>query len=769
MTQIQVAKRNGDREPLNLDKLHKVVFWATQGITGVSASEVEIKSHLQFYNGIKTTNIQETLIKSAADLISEDTPNYQYVAGRLINYNLRKEVYGDFTPWHIKRIVEQNVNSGFYDPELITEYSDDDWEKINSFVKHERDEQLTYAAMEQFRGKYLVQNRVTKQIFETPQVAYVLIAATLFSQYPKDSRMSWIKDYYDAISTHQISLPTPVMAGVRTPQRQFSSCVLIETGDSLDSINATTASIVKYVSQKAGIGIGASRIRAIGSPIRNGDAYHTGVIPFYKLFQSATRSCSQGGVRNGAATLYYPIWHLEIEDLLVLKNNKGTEDNRVRQMDYGVQFNKLMYERLLTNGDITLFSPHDVPEVFDAFYVDVDRFKELYEVAERNTKLRKKKIKALDLFSMFMQERKDTGRVYLMNVDHANTHGSFKQELAPIRQSNLCCEIDLPTKPLNDIHDEEGEIALCTLSAINWGVFKEPEEMEKACTLAVRGLDSLLTYQSYPIRAAQMATENRRPLGVGIINFAYWLAKNDLSYTNPESLPVVDKWAQYWSYYLIKASADLAAEQGACPKNNETKYGDGVLPIDTYKREVDELVAPTEYVDWAGLREQLKATGIRNSTLMAGMPAETSAQISNSTNGVEPPRSYVSIKQSKDGVLRQVVPEYRRLKNKYELLWSQPSPEGYLKIMCVLQKYMDQGISVNTSYNPQFYEEEKIPMSEMLKHLIMFYKYGGKQLYYFNTYDGSGEIDVDRLNQGKTMLVESVVTNDDEDCDSCKI
>jgi len=769
MTQIQVAKRNGDREPLNIDKLHKVVFWATQGITGVSASEVEIKSHLQFYNGIKTTNIQETLIKSAADLISEDTPNYQYVAGRLINYNLRKEVYGDFTPWHIKRIVEQNVNSGFYDPELITEYSDDDWEKINSFVKHERDEQLTYAAMEQFRGKYLVQNRVTKQIFETPQVAYVLIAATLFSQYPKDSRMSWIKDYYDAISTHQISLPTPVMAGVRTPQRQFSSCVLIETGDSLDSINATTASIVKYVSQKAGIGIGASRIRAIGSPIRNGDAYHTGVIPFYKLFQSATRSCSQGGVRNGAATLYYPIWHLEIEDLLVLKNNKGTEDNRVRQMDYGVQFNKLMYERLLTNGDITLFSPHDVPEVFDAFYVDVDRFKELYEATERNTKLRKKKIKALDLFSMFMQERKDTGRVYLMNVDHANTHGSFKQELAPIRQSNLCCEIDLPTKPLNDIHDEEGEIALCTLSAINWGVFKEPEEMEKACTLAVRGLDSLLTYQSYPIRAAQMATENRRPLGVGIINFAYWLAKNDLSYTNPESLPVVDKWAQYWSYYLIKASADLATEQGACPKNNETKYGDGVLPIDTYKREVDELVAPTEYVDWAGLREQLKATGIRNSTLMAGMPAETSAQISNSTNGVEPPRSYVSIKQSKDGVLRQVVPEYRRLKNKYELLWSQPSPEGYLKIMCVLQKYMDQGISVNTSYNPQFYEEEKIPMSEMLKHLIMFYKYGGKQLYYFNTYDGSGEIDVDRLNQGKTMLVESVVTNDDEDCDSCKI
>lgn len=769
MTQIQVQKRDGSKEPLDLEKLHRVVFWATQGITGVSASEVEIKSHLQFYNGIPTTDIQETLIKSAADLITEETPNYQYVAGRLICYHLRKQVYNDFKPWHILALVRQNVAAGFYDEELLTAYSEEEWERINGFIKHERDEELTYAAMEQFRGKYLVQNRVTKDIYETPQVAYVLIAATLFSRYPRETRMMWIKDYYDAVSTHQISLPTPVMAGVRTPMRQFSSCVLIETDDSLDSINATASSIVKYVSQKAGIGIGAGRIRAIKSPIRNGDAYHTGVIPFYKLFQAATRSCSQGGVRNGAATLYYPIWHLEVEDLLVLKNNKGTEDNRVRHMDYGVQFNKVMYERLLTNGDITLFSPHDVPEMYEAFFADTDRFRELYERAERNTKLRKKTIKAVELFTRFMQERKDTGRIYLMNVDHANSHGAFLPEVAPIHQSNLCCEIDLPTRPLNSVDDPNGEIALCTLSAINWGAFRDPQDMERACTLAVRGLDALLSYQNYPILAARMATENRRPLGIGIINLAYWLAKNDYSYSDPACLPELDRWAQHWSYYLIRASVDLAQEFGACPKSVETKYHSGILPVDTYKREVDELVPHQDHVDWEALRVRLRQHGIRNSTLMALMPAETSAQISNATNGVEPPRSYVSIKQSKDGVLKQVVPEYRRLKNKYELLWDQKSPEGYIRIMSVLQKYIDQGISVNTSYNPQHYEEEKIPMSEMLRHLVMCYKYGIKQLYYFNTYDGSGEIDVDRMHNKQPAAQAAQESVEEAECDSCVI
>ena len=769
MTQILVTKRDGRQEPLDIEKLHKVVFWATRGITGVSSSQVEIKSHIQFYNGIKSSDIQETLIKSAADLISEETPNYQHVAGRLINYHLRKQVYGEFEPWNIKDLVVKNVEAGFYDAEILEAYDDEEWDRINRWLQHSRDEELTYAAMEQFRGKYLVQNRVTKQVYETPQMCYMLIAATLFQHYPKETRMRWVKDYYNAVSTHQVSLPTPVMAGVRTPQRQFSSCVLIETDDSLDSINATASSVVKYVSQKAGIGVGAGRIRALGSPIRKGDAYHTGVIPFYKLFQAATRSCSQGGVRNGAATLYYPIWHLEVEDLLVLKNNKGTEDNRVRHMDYGVQFNKLMYERLLSGGDITLFSPHDVPEMYDAFFADQDRFKELYEKAERNTHLRKKRMKAVDLFTAFMQERKDTGRIYLMNVDNANSHGAFKPEVAPVKQSNLCCEIDLPTKPLNSVDDPEGEIALCTLSAINWGAFREPEEMERACTLAVRGLDALLSYQNYPILAAELATGNRRPLGVGIINLAYWLAKNDTSYSDPGALELVDTWAQHWSYYLIKASADLAEEIGACPKTNETKYGDGILPVDTYKKDVDELVAHEDKVDWQGLREQLQATGIRNSTLMALMPAETSAQISNSTNGIEPPRSYVSIKQSKDGVLKQVVPEYRHLKNKYELLWDQRSPEGYLKIMAILQKYIDQGISVNTSYNPQHFEDEKIPMSDMLKHLIMFYKYGGKQLYYFNTYDGSGEIDVDKMNASQPLMESVNHMTDEEVCDSCAI
>ena len=765
-SEIKVTKRTGDREPLDLEKLHKVVFYACEDITGVSASEVELKSHIQFYDGIKTEDIQETLIKAASDLISDETPNYQWVAGRLINYHLRKMVYNQFEPWHIYDLVKKNVADGFYDEDLLVDYTKEEWERINNFIRHDRDEGLTYAAMEQFRGKYLVKNRVTNKIFETPQMAYALIAATLFSHYDKKTRLQWVKDYYDAVSTFEISLPTPVMAGVRTPQRQFSSCVLIETDDSLDSINATASSIVKYVSQKAGIGIGAGRIRALNSPIRQGDAYHTGVIPFYKHFQSAVKSCSQGGVRGGAATLYYPVWHLEVEDLLVLKNNKGTDDNRVRHMDYGVQFNKLMYERLIEGGDITLFSPHDLPEMYEAFFTDQEKFKELYEKAEQDPTIRKKSVSALELFGKFMEERKNTGRVYLMNVDHANDHSAFKKDDAPIKQSNLCCEINLPTKPLTSIDDEDGEISLCTLSAINWGLIRDPEDFEKPCELAVRGLDALLTYQSYPIKAAEISTMNRRPLGVGIINFAYWLAKNDLSYSDPDALKLVDRYAEAWSYYLIKASADLAAEQGACLKSSETKYSDGILPIDTYKKDVDDLVPHKERMAWKSLRNQLRKTGIRNSTLMALMPAETSAQISNSTNGVEPPRSFVSIKQSKDGVLKQVVPEFRRLKNKYELLWDQTSPEGYLKIMAVLQKYIDQGISVNTSYNPTFYEDEKIPMSDMLQHLLLFYKFGGKQLYYFNTYDGQGEIEV---REEYSENSQPINTTDDEYCESCVI
>ena len=756
---IKVLKRNGQLEELDIEKLHRVVFFACENIAGVSPSEIELKSKIQFYEGIKTSDIQETLIKSAADLISEENPNYQWVSGRLVNYQLRKHVYGQFEPKNLYDVIKENVDRGFYTEELLDCYSKKEINSLNKFIKHKRDDMLTYAAMEQWRGKYLVQNRVTKDIYETPQIAYMAIAMTLFKDYDKKTRLKWVKDYYDAISTFEISLPTPIMAGVRTPQKQFSSCVLIESGDSLDSINATTSAVVKYVSQKAGIGIGAGAIRALGSPIRNGDAYHTGVIPFYKMFQAATRSCSQGGVRNGAATLYYPIWHLEVEDLLVLKNNKGTDDNRVRHMDYGVQFNKLFYERLIAGENITLFSPNDVPLLLETFYSDPDRFKMLYELAERNTKIRKKSIKAIELFSSFMEERKNTGRIYLQNVDHANSHSSFDENIAPIKQSNLCAEIDLPTKPLSHIFDEEGEIALCTLSAINWGVIKNLSEFERVCELAVRGLDALLSYQDYPIIAAKNSTINRRPLGIGIINFAYWLAKNNSTYQEP-NLELIDEWAEAWSYYLIKASVKLAKELGPCLKNNETKYSKGITPNQTYKQDLDELIPHTERMDWETLRQDLKMSGIRNSTLMALMPAETSAQISNSTNGIEPPRSFVSVKQSKHGILKQVVPGIHKLKTKYDLLWDHKNPEGYIKIVSVLQKYIDQGISVNTSYNPVFYPDEKIPLSDMLKHVLMFYKYGGKQLYYFNTFDGQGELDTSAIEENKL---------ENDNCDSCVI
>lgn len=761
--QIQVIKRDGSKEPLDLNKFHKVVSWACEGLNNVSPSEIELKSHIQFNDGIKTSVIQETLIKAAADLISEDTPSYQYVAGRLINYHLRKQVYGTYEVPNFFDHVQTVVNEGYYDKDILEWYTVEDFNELNKYIEHNRDYNIAYVGMEQFRGKYLIKNRSTGKIYETPQMAYMLIAMFLFRNYPKTTRLKWVKDFYDATSNFEISLPTPIMAGLRSPQKQFSSCVLIETDDSLDSIIATSGAIAKYVSQKAGIGIGAGRIRALGSPVRKGDTSHTGVIPFYKLFQASVKSCSQGGVRGGAATLYYPIWHLEVEDLLVLKNNKGTEDNRVRHLDYGVQFNKAMYERLLSGGNITLFSPNDVPDLYDCFFTDVEKFRQLYEKYERSTKIRKKTVPAIELFSSFMQERKDTGRIYLMNVDHANDHSSFVKELAPIKQSNLCCEIDLPTKPLNDINDPNGEISLCTLAAINWGKIRDPADFERSCTLAVRALDELLDYQDYPVEAARRSTMDRRPLGVGIINLAYWLAKNDISYQNIDhvGLSKLHDFVEGWSYYLIKASIELAMEKGACPKSNETKYAQGIMPVDTYKRDVDELVRPTYRFDWETLRDMAKKFGIRNSTLMALMPSETSAQIANATNGVEPPRSLVSIKQSKDGVLKQVVPEVRKLKNKYDLLWDQRSPEGYLKICSILQKFIDQGISVNTSYNPKFYEEEKIPMSEMIGHILMFYKYGGKQLYYFNTNDNAGELD--------EMSPLSFGAVNDEDCESCKI
>ena len=758
---FNVTKRDGTIQPFDLEKVHQVLEWATEGITGVSISEIELKANIQLYDKIPAYDIHELLIKSAAEQISEATPNYQFVAARLVNYKIRKEVYGDYKPWNLVELVIENVSRGVYDGDIMQKYTREELLELDAYIKHERDDTFTYTGMEQFRGKYLVQNRKTKELYETPQMLYMMVAATLFSNYDPSNRLQFVKDYYDAISQFYISLPTPIMAGVRTSTRQFSSCVLIEAGDSLDSINATATSIVKYISKKAGIGIGAGSIRAAGSQVGDGSIVHTGLIPFLKYFQSAVKSCSQGGVRGGAATVYLPVWHYEFEDLVVLKNNKGTEETRVRHMDYAFQLNKLMYERLLTGGNITLFDPNDVPGLYESFFDDQDKFKELYEKYERKTSIRKKTLSALEVFSQLLQERKDTGRIYIMNVDHANDHGAFDPKKAPIHMSNLCAEIDLPTKPLSSADDEEGEISLCTLSAINWGLINDPSDFEKYCTLAVRGLDELLDYQDYPVPAAYKSTMDRRPLGIGIINLAYFLAKRGLKYDS-SAYETVDEYAEAWSYYLIKASADLAKEKGKINANDDTKYASGVFPNDTYKRAVDNIVEHRLRMPWTELGCQLRETGIRNSTLMALMPAETSAQISNSTNGIEPPRALVSYKQSKDGVMAQVVPGYHHLKNKYDLLWDQQSPEGYLHICAILQKYVDQGISVNTSYNPEYFEDSKIPMSIMIKDLVEAYKYGLKQLYYFNTYDGSGEMKED-LPELESAQIE------EEDCESCKI
>ena len=762
---LNVTKRDGSTQEFDLEKIHKVLEWATEGISGVSISEIEIRSNIQLFDKIPAYDIHELLIKSASELIHPDTTNYQFVAARLISYKLRKEVYGQYTPKPLVDIIVDNVSRGVYDAGILTSYTMDEIEELDNAIKHDRDNTFTFAGMEQFRGKYLVQDRRIQEHYETPQILYMMISATLFSKYPKETRLKYVKDYYDAISQFYISLPTPIMAGVRTPTRQFSSCVLIESGDSLDSINATATSIVKYISKKAGIGIGAGSIRAEGAKVGDGSVVHTGLIPFLKYFQAAVKSCSQGGVRGGAATVYIPIWHYEFEDLIVLKNNKGIEENRVRHMDYNFQFNKLMYERLLTGGDITFFDPNDVPGLYEAFFDDQEKFKTLYEKYEKTRSIRKKSSPAVDVFSTFLQQRKDTGRIYCMNVDHANEHGSFKPELAPIRMSNLCAEIDLPTSPVTD-NPDDGEISLCTLSATNWGLINSPAEFEKYCDLTVRALDELLDYQDYPIPAAERGTMNRRPLGVGVINFAYFLAKRGLKY-DEGAFEIVDEYAEAWSYYLIKASQQLAVEKGEIPLKNHTKYADGVLPIDTYKRELNNLIEHKERLPWNELREKLKETGTRNSTLMALMPAETSAQISNSTNGIEPPRALVSYKQSKDGVMAQVVPGYHHLKNKYDLLWDQKSPDGYLKICSILQKYIDQGISVNTSYNPEHFEDNKIPMSVMMTDLVTAYKYGLKQLYYFNTFDGAGEMTDEQTNH--TYDGESPQYDEEEDCDSCKI
>lgn len=743
LDKINVTKRNGKTEPIDLDKIHKVITWAAMDLEDVSVSQVELKSHIQFYDGIRTDHIHETIIKATADLISDETPDYQYLAARLSIFHLRKIAYGEFTPPHLYDHVVKLTESGKYDKHILEDYTVAEFNELNDYIDHWRDMNFAYAAVQQMAGKYLVQDRTTKVVFESPQFLNVLIGMCLFSRYPADTRMSYVKKFYDALSTFKISLPTPIMAGVRTPSRQFSSCVLIECDDSLDSINATSSGIVRYVSQRAGIGVNAGRIRGLGSPIRGGEAKHTGCIPFFKLFQSAVKCCSQGGVRGGAATLFYPMWHSEVESLLVLKNNRGVEDNRVRQMDYGVQINKLLYTRLIKGEHITLFSPSDVEGLYDAFFEDQELFETLYTKYENDPSISKRRVPAAELFSTMMQERASTGRIYIQNVDHCNTHSAFIPTVAPIRQSNLCMEITLPTKPLNNINDETGEIALCTLSAVNLGEVKHLSEIKPLANLVVRALDALLDYQTYPVAAAKISTMNRRSLGVGVINYAYYLAKNGVKYSDGSANALTHQTFEALQYYLLEASNELAKEFGICPAFDDTTYSQGFLPIDTYKKDVDNVCSEPLQLNWETLRYKIQKYGLRNSTLTSLMPSETSSQIANATNGIEPPRGLVTVKTSKDGVLKQVVPDIKNLRNQYELLWQMPNNTGYLSLVAIMQKFVDQSISANTNYDPAVYEGGRVPMKLLLGDLLSAYKMGVKTLYYHNTRDGANDAQED--------------------------
>lgn len=751
---IKVKKRNGTFEPINLDKIHKVITWAAEGLQNVSVSQVELRSHIQFYDGIATRDIHETIIKAAADLISVETPDYQYLAARLAIFHVRKIAYGEFEPPHLYEHVQKLTQAGKYDKHILEDYSEIEFEELNDYLDHNRDMNLAYAAVEQMMGKYLVQDRVSKQLFESPQFLYMLVGMCLFANYDKATRLDYVKRFYDATSNFYISLPTPIMSGVRTPTRQFSSCVLIECGDSLDSINATTSAIVRYVSQRAGIGINAGAIRALGSPIRDGEAQHTGCIPFFKMFQAAVKSCSQGGVRGGAATLFYPLWHLEVESLLVLKNNRGVEDNRVRHMDYGVQINKTLYTRLIKNEEITLFSPSDVPGLYEAFFANQEEFERLYTQYEQDDSIRKRKVSARDLFSMMLQERASTGRIYIQNVDHCNTHSPFDPAVAPIRQSNLCMEIALPTTPLTNINDENGEIALCTLSAINLGKINNLDEIKEPAELIVRALDALLDYQDYPVAAAKKGSINRRTLGVGVINYAYYLAKNGTRYSDNAAIGLTHRTFEALQYYLLQASNKLAREKGMCPWFEQTTYSQGILPIDTYKKDLDKICLEPLHLDWESLRADIRQYGLRNSTLSALMPSETSSQIANATNGIEPPRGLVSIKASKDGILKQVVPEIEKLAGQYELLWQIGDNDSYLRLVGIMQKFIDQSISANTNYDPSRFEGGKVPMKTMIQDLLNAYKYGVKTLYYHNTRDGADDSqeDVDGCEGGACKL-----------------
>ncbi len=770
---IKVVKRNNSVVEINLEKVHKMVEHACRGLAGVSESQVEMNANLQWYDGIKTCDIQEILIRSANDLISLDNPNYQYVAARLLLFGLRKGVYGCHpdNPPTVLEHLNKGITSGVYDEELPSYYTDEEWSEINSYIDHDRDYLFTYAGIRQVVDKYLVQDRSTGTVYETPQFMYCLIAATLFRNYPVETRLNYVRRYYDAISKHRLNIPTPVMAGVRTPIRQFASCVLVDVDDTLNSIFSSDMAIGKYVAQRAGIGINAGRIRGINSKIRGGEVQHTGVVPFLKKFESTVRCCTQNGIRGGSATVHFPIWHQEIRDILVLKNNKGTEDNRVRKLDYSIQLSKLFYERFIQNGTITLFSPHDVPGLYDAF--GSDTFDELYTKYESDPDIPKSSVPAQELIADLLKERAETGRIYLMNIDHCNTHSSFKDK---VTMSNLCQEITLPTKPIDHIDDHEGEIALCILSAINVGKINKLEDMEDLCDLSVRGLEELIDYQNYPVVAAEESTKARRSLGVGFIGLAHYLARQGVKYEDPAAWSLVHSLTESFQYYLLKSSNKVAQEKGACEGYKHTKYADGILPIDTYKKDVDELVPNDLHLDWGTLRQDISTYGLRHSTLSAQMPSESSSVVSNATNGIEPPRDYLSVKKSKKGPLKQIVPSYQTLKNNYTLLWDMPSNTGYINVVAVMQKFFDQAISGNWSYNPEHFPDSEVPVSVMANDLLTSYKYGWKTSYYQNTYDAKKDVDEPTHPMGwhdnvenVDDLIENILTTEEEVCDSCAV
>ena len=768
----KVVKRNGESTELNLEKVHKMVEHACEGLAGVSESAVEMNSGLQFYDGIQTADIQEILIRSANDLITLDNPNYQFVAARLLLFGLRKAIYNGHPDKHppLHEHVKTCCEKGVYDKDILNKFTDEEWDKLNSIIDHDRDYLFTYAGMRQVCDKYLVQDRSTGEIYETPQFMYIMIAATLFQDDDKFYRLDYIKKYYDAISKHRINIPTPVMAGVRTPLRQFASCVLVDVDDTLDSIFSSDMAIGKYVAQRAGIGINAGRIRGINSKIRGGEVQHTGVVPFLKKFESTVRCCTQNGIRGGSATVHFPIWHQEIQDILVLKNNKGTEDNRVRKLDYSIQLSKLFYERFIKSEDISLFSPHDVPGLYDAF--GTDEFDELYIRAEGQADIPRKTIAAQELILDLLKERAETGRIYIMNIDHCNTHSSFNDK---VNMSNLCQEITLPTDPIQHI-DGGGEIALCILSAINVGKINKLEELDELCELAVRGLDALIDYQNYPVKAAESSTKNRRSLGIGYIGLAHYLARHGAKYDSQEAYDLVHKLTERFQFALLSASNSLSMEKGPCGYFGHTKYAKGILPIDTYKKDVDEIVPNDLSCDWEFLRGRIKQYGLRHSTLSAQMPSESSSVVSNATNGIEPPRDYLSIKKSKKGPLKQVVPSYGSLKNNYTLLWDMKSNEGYIKVTAVMQKFFDQAISGNWSYNPENYPDNEVPVSVMANDLLTTYKYGWKTSYYQNTYDAKKDIDEPAHPIGwkddikdVDELINNILTTEEEVCDSCAV